>query len=651
MKMNNEDLIEYLRNYPKSDSEEFNLALKKILDSYEKQHNRIHRILGQGDKQQIQLMQLNQNIDSLLNTFDKYVIASRTDLKGNITYASKAFVKISGYSKKELIGKSHRILRHPSMSEKIFHKLWNTITNQKTWLGEIKNIKKNGTYYWVKAYIMPYYDSEDKHIGYSAIRIDITSQKEVETLNLEVNNLLNNAGQGFLSFDQDMKIKKSFSKECLNIFKCDDIYKKNISEILFNNDLSKKSLFEEGCQRIVDSNDSMIQEIFLSLLPKTHNLNDIDISIEYRILDNNKFMLIITNITDKIILENQLEDQNKIQKMIVSAASNRNDFLDIIRSFKNFLKNPPHNKTVLLRELHTYKGLFSQKEMLNLPSCIHEFETLLHRLDIDNSNTKQLFKKSNLKKSLKIDINLISQVLGDEFFKGTKKISINQESITILESKIKHLKNTTNQKFISEILLDIEKFKYEYIINMLNIYPIAVKQMAQKLDKEIYPMQIIGDEKVRVPRFIKPFINSLIHLFNNCVEHGIEDMETRASKNKNEIGKINCSFSKKDDNLSIIISDDGAGINVDTISKIALEKKLISQKELKNMNDDEKIQIIFLDKFSTSKKVTIVSGRGVGMSSIKHELSKLNGQLNIINKIGNGISFEFILPLKKGKVC
>jgi len=184
---------------------------------------------------------------------------------------------------------------------------------------------------------------------------------------------------------------------------------------------------------------------------------------------------------------------------------------------------------------------------------------------------------------------------------------------------------------------------------MLNIYPIAVKQMGQKLNKEIYSMQIVGDETLKVPTFVKPFVNSLIHVFNNCVEHGIEDIETRVVNQKDEIGQVNCSFDKQNDNLIIVISDDGSGVDTNIIRDVAIAKRLTTKEKFEMISEDEKLQYIFLDKFSTSQNVTITSGRGVGMSSVKYELEKLNGKLNIINKIGNGISFEFIISLKRGE--
>jgi PAS domain S-box-containing protein len=121
-------------------------------------------------------------LSALLSSFNTYVISSKTDLKGIITHASDAFCKISGYSKEELIGKSHHLLRHPDMPKSLFEDLWKTLKLGNVWKGEIKNRTKEGGYYWVDAIIAPEYNNKGKHVGYNAIRQDITSKKAVEDL-------------------------------------------------------------------------------------------------------------------------------------------------------------------------------------------------------------------------------------------------------------------------------------------------------------------------------------------------------------------------------------------------------------------------------------------------------------------------------------
>lgn len=118
----------------------------------------------------------------LVNAFDKNVIFSKTDLNGNITNVSEAFCSISGYEADELLGQPHSIVRHPDMKQETFQDLWETIKLGLPWYGEIKNKKKDGDYYWGFSKIMPDYNLENEHIGYYAIRQDISAQKEVESL-------------------------------------------------------------------------------------------------------------------------------------------------------------------------------------------------------------------------------------------------------------------------------------------------------------------------------------------------------------------------------------------------------------------------------------------------------------------------------------
>jgi len=132
------------------------------------------------------------NYDQLLQKYEKYVIASHTDLSGKIVYASERFCEISGYSKEELLGKSHNIVRHPDMPATIFKELWNTIKQDKTFVAEIKNLKKDGGYYWVKAVFEPIYDENNNKIGYSSIREDITDRIKLEKLNKTLDQKIKN---------------------------------------------------------------------------------------------------------------------------------------------------------------------------------------------------------------------------------------------------------------------------------------------------------------------------------------------------------------------------------------------------------------------------------------------------------------------------
>jgi PAS domain S-box-containing protein len=119
-----------------------------------------------------------------IQLIDENIIISSTDLKGNITYTSEAFCKISGYSREELMGQNHRIVKHSDIPKEIYTDIWEKLKNDQVWEGEIKNQKKDGSSYWVYSKIYPLYSEEGIKHGYTAIRTDITDKKKIEEISI-----------------------------------------------------------------------------------------------------------------------------------------------------------------------------------------------------------------------------------------------------------------------------------------------------------------------------------------------------------------------------------------------------------------------------------------------------------------------------------
>jgi len=115
---------------------------------------------------------------------DRHVISSQTDLKGVITEVSSAFCKISGYSKEELMGKNHNIVRNPNTEKTLYQEIWGTISQGKVWEGELNNKTKDGSYYWVETTIEPIKNETGYIYGYISISSNITDKKRVEELSI-----------------------------------------------------------------------------------------------------------------------------------------------------------------------------------------------------------------------------------------------------------------------------------------------------------------------------------------------------------------------------------------------------------------------------------------------------------------------------------
>ena len=147
-----------------------------------------------------------KELNKSLEIFDENISSSKTDLDGNITYVSKAFCKISGYSKDELLGKNHRIIKDNNNIE-IYKDLWITISSGHIWRGEFKNIKKDGSKYWIKAIISPIFDKDDNITGYESLHQDTTLKKVLKELAItdKSTNLYNK-----IKIDEDLyKAKKA----------------------------------------------------------------------------------------------------------------------------------------------------------------------------------------------------------------------------------------------------------------------------------------------------------------------------------------------------------------------------------------------------------------------------------------------------------
>jgi len=109
---------------------------------------------------------------------EQELIISRTDLKGNITYANETFCEISGYEESELIGKAHNIVRHPDMPSSVFAELWETISQKNKWTGVVKNLRKDRGFYWVRAIVSGVYKNGEL-VEYKSLRTPISYEDKL----------------------------------------------------------------------------------------------------------------------------------------------------------------------------------------------------------------------------------------------------------------------------------------------------------------------------------------------------------------------------------------------------------------------------------------------------------------------------------------
>ena len=146
--------------------------MSKMTDKIERLNNKLDKKVEERTKK----------LKDSLSVIDKYVVRSVTDTDGVILSVSDAFCQVSQYTKEELIGKTHSMVRHPDMENNLFKDMWETIKSGKNWNGKIKNLAKDGSYYWVKAHIEPNF-VDNKIVSFTAIRTKISNKVKLEELN------------------------------------------------------------------------------------------------------------------------------------------------------------------------------------------------------------------------------------------------------------------------------------------------------------------------------------------------------------------------------------------------------------------------------------------------------------------------------------
>jgi chemosensory pili system protein ChpA (sensor histidine kinase/response regulator) len=168
-----------------------------------------------------------------------------------------------------------------------------------------------------------------------------------------------------------------------------------------------------------------------------------------------------------------------------------------------------------------------------------------------------------------------------------------------------------------------------------------VRQVAGELDKDVALK--LGSVEGEIDRSVmERILPSLEHMIRNAIDHGLEDREHRLEAGKPEEGTISLSFSREGGDVLIRLSDDGRGLDVEAIRRKALEKGLI--REDASLSEQEIMQFIFQPGFSTSTRVTEVSGRGVGMDVVNSEVRQLGGNIAIATRIDQGTEFSVRLP-------
>ena len=175
-------------------------------------------------------------------------------------------------------------------------------------------------------------------------------------------------------------------------------------------------------------------------------------------------------------------------------------------------------------------------------------------------------------------------------------------------------------------------------------YPRMIRDLSRSLNKKM-ELYITGEETELDRTVVDQIGDPLQHLLRNSADHGLESAELRAERGKPETGSIFLKAYQEGNNVIIQVGDDGNGIDTEAVKRKAIERGIVTQEQADNMSQKEIVNFLFMPSFSMAKKITDISGRGVGLDVVKSGIEQLGGDVEVSTELGKGTTFTVRLPL------
>lgn len=242
----------------------------------------------------------------------------------------------------------------------------------------------------------------------------------------------------------------------------------------------------------------------------------------------------------------------------------------------------------------------------------------------------------------KLDVlmNLVSELIIAK--NGLVSVSNQEDGKTSMQSfneQIEYLERITTN--LHESVMKVRMVPIESVVNR---FPRMIRDLSKKLGKEM-ELIMTGEDTELDRTVIDEIGDPLMHMLRNSADHGLEPTIERLKLGKPQVGTIQLNAYQDGNNVTIEVIDDGAGIDVEKVKASALKKGTITEEQAEMMTEKEAIDLLFRPAFSTSEKITDVSGRGVGLDVVKNKIEGLGGDVEVSTKLGEGTKFTVRLPL------
>jgi len=252
-------------------------------------------------------------------------------------------------------------------------------------------------------------------------------------------------------------------------------------------------------------------------------------------------------------------------------------------------------------------------------------------------------KKQHQSQSVRVDIEKLDTLMNLMGELVINKVRLEQIGQT---HRLSDLMETLEQmdRVTGDLQNIVMKVRMVPVSAVFNRFPRMVRDVSKELGKDIN-LTIEGEETELDRTVIDEIGDPIMHLLRNSLDHGVESPDKREAKGKPRTGEVGLIARHEGNNVVIMITDDGAGIDADKIRRKAVEKGMISQSEADSLDDADAVRLIFLPGFSTAEQITDISGRGVGMDVVRSKIEALSGHVDVETHIDEGSVFKIKLPL------
>ena len=190
----------------------------------------------------------------------------------------------------------------------------------------------------------------------------------------------------------------------------------------------------------------------------------------------------------------------------------------------------------------------------------------------------------------------------------------------------------------------VMKVRMVPIESVVNKFPRMIRDLSRTLNKKM-ELVMTGEETELDRTVVDQIGDPLQHLLRNSADHGLESAELRKERGKPEVGTIRLKAFQEGNNVIIEVGDDGNGIDIEAVKAKAIERGIVTPEQAEKLSDKEVIDFLFMPSFSMAKKITDISGRGVGLDVVKSNIEALGGDVEVKSVYGEGSTFTVRLPL------